>query len=134
MSYKKFKLSAISIVSLLLGACGQMNIPEADMRLTPGCGDAMATDNTGQLRTAAGKEIFESKCEGCHGHGIGGAPRIGDKDAWENRIAKGMQNMVNNAINGLEGKAGSMPPRGGTPDLSDEEISSAVRYMVKMIK
>jgi cytochrome c5 len=35
--------------------------------------------------------------------------------------------MVSNAINGI----GVMPPKGGQNQLSDEEVASAVDYLVK---
>jgi cytochrome c5 len=81
-------------------------------------------------RTAAtpprsGKEIVEAKCVGCHGTGVGGAPKIGDRNAWTPRVSKGLDTVVASAIHGH----GAMPPRGGMADLTDVEIRSAVLYM-----
>jgi cytochrome c5 len=81
-------------------------------------------------RTAAtpprsGKEIVDAKCVGCHGTGVGGAPKIGDRNAWTPRVSKGLDTVVASAIHGH----GAMPPRGGTADLTDVEIRSAVLYM-----
>jgi len=39
--------------------------------------------------------------------------------------------MVSNAINGYQGKSGFMPARGGNSALTDEEVSSAVMYMLE---
>ena len=81
-------------------------------------------------RTAAtpprsGKEIVDAKCVGCHGTGVGGAPKIGDRNAWTPRVSKGLDTVVASAIHGH----GAMPPRGGMADLTDVEIRSAVLYM-----
>jgi cytochrome c5 len=81
-------------------------------------------------RTAAtpprsGKDIVEAKCVTCHGTGAGGAPKIGDRNAWTPRVSKGLDTVVASAIHGH----GSMPPRGGMADLTDVEIRSAVLYM-----
>ena len=37
---------------------------------------------------ADGETIYNSGCVACHGAGIAGAPRVGDKVAWANRIAE----------------------------------------------
>ena len=36
-----------------------------------------------------GKSVFDTACSACHGTGIAGAPKIGDKAAWAPRIAQG---------------------------------------------
>jgi len=58
---------------------------------------------------------------------MNGAPKFGNKVAWSQRIAQGRETLYNNAINGLRG----MPPRGGNPALSDDEVKAAVDYMVR---
>jgi cytochrome c5 len=75
-------------------------------------------------RTA--KQIVEAKCVSCHGTGVGGAPRIGDRNAWAPRVSRGLDTVVASAIHGH----GAMPPRGGMADLTDVEIRSAVLYML----
>jgi len=79
----------------------------------------------------AGKATYEQACAACHGMGIAGAPKVGDKGAWEARIAQGMETMVNHAINGFAGDAGMMPAKGGRSDLSDEAVANAVAYMAE---
>jgi cytochrome c5 len=73
----------------------------------------------------SGKQIVEVSCVSCHGTGVGGAPRIGDRSAWTPRVSKGLDTVVASAIHGH----GAMPPRGGMADLTDVEIRSAVLYM-----
>ena len=73
-----------------------------------------------------GKTVYNTVCAGCHGAGVMGAPKFGDKGAWTPRIAQGMPTLVKNAINGIR----AMPPRGGSASLTDEEVKGAAEYMV----
>ena len=75
-------------------------------------------------------QVYNTACLACHGAGIGGAPVLGDAGQWAPRIEQGMETLVGHAINGYTGEAGYMPPKGGRLDLSDEEVVSAVEYMV----
>jgi cytochrome c5 len=72
-----------------------------------------------------GKEIVETQCVKCHGTGVGGAPKIGDRAAWTPRVKQGLDAVVRSAIHGH----GAMPPRGGMADLTDAEVRTAVIYM-----
>ena len=72
-----------------------------------------------------GKEIVEAQCVKCHGTGVGGAPKIGDRAAWTPRVKQGLDVVVRSAIHGH----GAMPPRGGMADLTDTEIRGAIVYM-----
>lgn len=75
---------------------------------------------------ADGKSVYDSVCMACHATGAAGAPKTGDTGAWTARIDKGMDTLVDHAINGFN----AMPPRGGNAGLSDEEVRAAVQYMV----
>ena len=78
-----------------------------------------------------GTELFEQTCTACHGQGIAGAPRAGDKAAWGPRIAKGKALLYQHAIDGFTGSAGTMPPKGGRTDLPDDLVKQAVDHMVQ---
>lgn len=77
-----------------------------------------------------GPQVYNSACIACHGVGVAGAPIVGDAGQWTDRIAQGMETLAKHAIEGYTGSAGYMPPKGGRLDLSDEEVASAVQYMV----
>ena len=77
----------------------------------------------------SGPQVYNSACLACHGAGIGGAPVLGDAEAWAPRIAQGMDVLKEHAIKGYQGSAGYMPAKGGRTDLSDEEVANAVEYM-----
>jgi cytochrome c5 len=78
-----------------------------------------------------GEETYALKCVTCHATGISGAPILGDKAAWEARIARGMATLYSHTINGFEGASGVMPAKGGFPELTDEQVKAAVDYMVE---
>jgi cytochrome c5 len=77
-----------------------------------------------------GEQVHQQVCVACHGAGVAGAPRTGDKPAWASRLAQGAETLNKHAIEGYQGKAGYMPPKGGRTDLSDQSVINAVEYMV----
>jgi cytochrome c5 len=81
-----------------------------------------------------GEEVYNSACVACHGAGVAGAPKYGDAAAWGPRVAKGADTLHKHAIEGFQGSAGFMPPKGGRTDLSDKSISNAVDYMIAGVK
>jgi cytochrome c len=74
-----------------------------------------------------GEKVYQQACMMCHGGGVAGSPMTGDMAAWAARIAQGRDKLVSNAIVGI----GVMPPKGGQSQLSDEEVASAVDYMIQ---
>lgn len=79
----------------------------------------------GEVDLARGREVVEQTCAACHRTGVAGAPKIGDKEAWQARIEEGMDHMLEVAVNGL----GAMPPRGGG-DYSEAELRAAIQVML----
>lgn len=86
---------------------------------------ANAAAATVNVSSDAGKTLYQSACMACHGAGVAGAPKVGDKGAWAQRIAKGKDTLYQNAIKGI----GVMPAKGGA-QASDEEVKAAVDYMI----
>ena len=93
-------------------------------RLKP-IGQVEVTDPNAPKAEKSGKEIVEGVCSACHATGALNAPKIGDKAAWAPHLGPGLEHLTQNAIKGVR----QMPPRGGSPDLSDVEIARAVAYM-----
>lgn len=77
-----------------------------------------------------GAGVYTAVCTACHGAGIGGAPKTGDKAAWSARVAQGNATLYKHAIEGYTGSAGVMPAKGGRVDLSDDLIKAAVDHMI----
>ena len=79
-----------------------------------------------------GQKVYEGLCISCH-NGLPGIPKVGDKAAWESRIALGLALLYEHAIKGFISDGGQipMPPKGGNPSLTDEEVKAAVDYMVE---
>jgi len=69
--------------------------------------------------------IFNTKCVVCHGAGVAGAPKFGDKEAWAPRIATGMDALLNSALNGKN----AMPPKGTCMECSEEDLKAVIEYM-----
>ena len=80
---------------------------------------------------ADGAAVYNSGCMACHDAGVAGSPKTGDKDAWADRIAQGMDLLYEHAIVGFQGETGFMPPKGGFAHLSDDDVKLAVDYMVE---
>jgi len=78
----------------------------------------------------AGKALYESACLVCHAAGVAGAPKLGDKAAWEPRLAAGIDGLTASVIKGK----GVMPAKGGAAQASDADIKAAVEYMVATVK
>ena len=81
-----------------------------------------------------GQQVYQATCVACHGAGIAGAPKLGDKSQWAKHTAKGLDTLYASAVNGVQGSAGAMPAKGGNPALSNAEVRAAVDYMVAQSK
>ena len=81
-----------------------------------------------------GQQVYQATCVACHGAGVAGAPKLGDKGQWAKHVAKGRDTLYASAVNGVQGSTGAMPPKGGNPALSDAEVRAAVDYMVARSK
>jgi len=87
---------------------------------------AVAGDASAAAEPADGKGTYEQICQACQAAGLAGAPKTGDKAAWAPRIARGEAVLMQNALKGIR----MMPPKGGNPGLSDQQVRAAVAYMV----
>jgi len=100
--------------------------PKSEEKVASGTPAAAPTPE--KSGSANGKSIYSKSCIACHLAGVAGAPKLGNKDAWAPRIAKGMDALLKSAVNGVTGTA--MPPRGTCADCTDEDLRSAIEFMV----
>jgi cytochrome c5 len=88
------------------------------------CGSAAAAVDTGPL---SGEAVYNQFCFACHATGASDAPLFADAEAWEPRIAKGMDALMTSTLNGI----GMMPAKGTCMNCSDDELQAAVEHMVQ---
>ncbi|MBI2803051.1 MAG: cytochrome c5 family protein [Gammaproteobacteria bacterium] len=81
--------------------------------------------------SSPGEATYNKVCFACHAQAVAGAPKFGDAAAWGPRIAKGVDVLHKHALEGFQGEAGIMPPKGGGVDLPDADVEAAVDFMIK---
>ncbi len=90
---------------------------------------AVASAETSNQTERTGEQVY-SKCQSCHDLGIMDAPKFGSLEDWAPRIERGIDNLLMVAISGK----GGMPPNGTCMDCSDNELKSAIQYMIDNAK
>lgn len=70
---------------------------------------------------------YKTTCFACHGTGAAGAPKTGDKAAWEARLKQGMSTMIASVKSGKN----AMPPGGLCTDCSDDDYTALINFMAK---
>ena len=95
--------------------------------------DVAATGSSSNIPAATeeqlqiGETLYSASCFACHGTGVAGAPKIGDKADWGPYMDTGLDTMLQIAITGK----GAMPPRGTAMTASDEDLQAAILYMIQ---
>jgi cytochrome c5 len=97
-----------------------------------GCGDgpspppaAEAASRALQPGDPALAAIYRRSCASCHTVAATGAPLSGDSAAWAPRLAKGMDTLVDNVVNGF----GGMPPFGLCMDCDVAQFEALINFM-----
>lgn len=73
-------------------------------------------------------EHYVKLCAMCHLPGAHGAPQVGDREDWAQRLRPGLNMVYRNSIQGIPNTA--MMAKGGHTELSDAEVRAIVDYMV----
>ncbi len=126
-----------ALVTLAMTACGGPSAPtSANAPQTSAAAPAIQANTpvsrgTPSAGEADGEAVYKQLCSSCHQMGIAGAPKLGDRSAWEARIAQGANVLYEHSIKGYTGTKGMMPAKGGNPALSDAKVQAAVDYMVE---
>lgn len=117
------------------GAVYAGNTGRAAMQAAADAAAKAAASQVAYGGTTNGKEIYDHLCTSCHTAGVAGAPKLGDKGMWGPRIAEGLDTLIKHATEGYHGPDGNfMPPKGGNPALTDEQIKAAVTWIVGQAK
>jgi cytochrome c5 len=85
---------------------------------------------TAKAEGGAPPALFNQVCVACHGAGVAGAPKVGDKAAWAPRLAAGVDGLTASVLKGK----GAMPPKGGAAAASEADIKAVVAYFVAAAK
>ncbi len=113
------RVIAVSICLLLMvSGCGDSRTADKPAASTADKPPVMPADP--ELATT-----YRQTCFACHGRAQSGAPVSGDAAAWQPRMAKGMDELLNNTLHGYRG----MPPLGACMDCSDEEFEALITFM-----
>ena len=107
---------ALLVSALVLGACAHT-----------GQDDPSSQPRTDSMWLSA-KQAYENICAGCHEEGINGAPRTGDRDAWDGRSRLWEAVLKEHARKGY----GDMPAHGGADNQSDADTNKAAEYMLSL--
>ena len=94
-------------------------------RIQPVAKLELAAGGSGGAGNRTGEQLFQSSCNGCHGSGALGAPKVGANGDWAPRLGKGLPGLLKSAIGGIR----SMPAKGGVADATDDELARAIVYM-----
>lgn len=130
------------LVTLLMGLfliqCGgdktEQPAAEADAAKAPTAKTAVAeTASAGMgYDIANGEAVYKKYCFACHDAGIAGAAKHTDVERWEESAAKGIPTLVKNVTEGYTGKYGMLPPKGACMECTEQDITDAVHYQLKM--
>ncbi|PCH57357.1 MAG: cytochrome c5 family protein [Legionellales bacterium] len=116
---------------------GALNDKATAARIIPVGEVAIAVDATAAGQTAtntANKKsavsrpiaIYKANCAMCHAVNLAGAPKPGDKTAWDKRLKQGKDTLLQHVIYGYK----AMPPKGGCMKCSKEDLLSTIEQMI----
>lgn len=119
---------SVEAIAARIAPVGKLNTGAAIAAPAPALAPAVTeAPATASAAARSGEDVYNSSCLACHATGAAGAPKLGDSAAWSPRIAKGMEALVQSAINGVPGT--SMMAKGTCTDCSVEELKLAVEHM-----
>lgn len=128
---KLFKmLTAVALFAAIQVSAQDMSEEEIKKRIKP-VGSVHVAGAEAQSAAASGArsgaDVYNKACLACHGAGVLGAPKFQNAEDWAPRLEKGLDTVLQNALNGIN----AMPPRGTCGDCTDEEIKAAIEHMVE---
>ena len=78
-----------------------------------------------QATGRSGAEVYTLRCHVCHESGLTNAPKIGDAEAWQPRLEKGVDELLRTTKEGLN----LMPAMGNCATCTDTELRAAIDHM-----
>ena len=107
-----------AVFAALLSACGEG---------PSGPSAAQSVSRSLQPQDTALAAIYQRSCASCHTVAATGSPLTGDAAAWAPRMAKGMDTLVDNVVNGF----GGMPPFGLCMDCDALQFEALIQFMAQ---
>jgi cytochrome c5 len=137
---KRFGLIMVALsLGLVLIQCGGGKEEKASSETaTPAkiepVSDVQAAVASGELTydLANGEAVYKKYCFACHDNGLAGAAKHSDTARWAESAAKGIPTLIKHATEGYQGKYGMLPPKGTCMECSDQDLTDAVHYQLKM--
>jgi len=108
---------------LMLTGCGEKDTAEPALP-EPEFEETMAPKSA----NLTGQQAYEEICAGCHEEGLDGAPRTGDRDAWDGLSQLWEAVLFEHARSGYE----DMPAKGGEAALDEVTVTKAAEYMMTL--
>lgn len=90
--------------------------------------DTSSTAEPELLAVNAGEELYNKQCMACHSNGLLNAPKIGDKEAWAPRIAKGKETLYTHSAQGFN----KMPAQ-AVNGVTEAQVKASVDYMLAAV-
>src|SRR2546428_3186972 len=90
----------------------QVNVASAETQREPAKNAAAAP-----AASRDGQQVYQTTCVACHGAGIAGAPKLGDKSQWAKHIAKGRDTLYTTPAIGYRGTEEPWRPKAGNHSL-----------------
>lgn len=109
---------AAALLALILGACSG---PDNSASINEGTSRQLSPADA-QLAA-----VYDRSCRSCHTISGTGAPLTGDAAAWQSRLDKGMDTLVDNVVNGY----GGMPPLGLCMDCDADQFEALILFMAE---
>jgi cytochrome c5 len=116
MNLKGGRALALIVGVQFLAACGGSE---------PAMDAASASQAVASRADPATMALYNRSCISCHGNGAGGAPRTGDRAAWQPRLEQGRDALLDHTIGGYKG----MPPMGMCMDCEADQFIALIEYM-----
>lgn len=112
----RLRVILVTACLVLVSCAADQSSPDAEARP-----EAEAAGKDRQMTM----EKWSRSCALCHVNGEGGAPRIGETEAWAPRLDQGEEVLLRRIIEGYN----NMPPLGYCMDCSRQEFLELTRLM-----
>ena len=118
----RLRFTAALVVGFCVAAC-DTSVPADEPDQATGAVATVAGPVEGLTEAAMQKWL--GSCALCHIDGNGGAPRLGDAEAWQPRLEQGKDALLTHTIEGFN----NMPPLGYCMSCEREDFSVLIDFM-----